>query len=180
MFRRLRSGFTIIELMIVVAVTAVILTLAAPSMYEFIVRQRVKGVNAALVTDLQAARAEAVARRSSVQVSFRSDDANMTCYTIHTIGTTGLCDCRNAPGSACVGFQEIRTVQVPRSTTVTVTAADGFVFFNPVQGDSNRSDFRIAVESPVGGKLRTSTNVLGRPQVCSPDGSIGGVITCAD
>lgn len=173
-------GFTIIELMIVVGVTAVIVTLAAPSMNQFLVRQRVKAINAALVTDLQSARSEAVTRRRTVQISFRHDDAAMTCYTMHTIGTTGTCDCRNAPGSACIGFVELRTVQVPRSTTVTVTASEPFVFFNAAQGDSNRSDFRIAVESPVGGKLRTSTNLLGRPQVCTPDGSVSGVTACTD
>lgn len=178
--RTAAAGFTIIELMIVVAVTAVILTLAVPSMYQLIVRQRVKAINAALVTDLQYARSEAVSRRRSVQVSFRADHADMTCYTIHTLGIIGSCDCRNPPGSACFGFVELRTVQVPRSTTVTVTAPDNYVFFNAAQGDSNRSDFRVVVESPIAGKLRTSTNLVGRPQVCSPEASFAGLTPCAD
>jgi len=173
------SGFTIIELMIVVAVTAVILTLAMPSMHQFIVRQRVKAINAALVTDLQFARSEAISRPSTVRITFRNDAA-ITCYTIHTVGTVGICDCRNEIGSACTGFVELKTVQVPRSTTVTVTAPENTVSFSAAQGVSNRDDFRVAVESPVGGKLRTSTNVLGRPQVCTPDGSINGVAPCTD
>jgi len=174
------AGLTIIELMVVVAVVAIILGLAAPSLYGFLARQRVKSVNAELVTDIQYARSEAIARRTPVRITFRSDDPNMTCYTIHTIGTAGLCDCRSTPGSACVGYVELKTVQVPRSTTVTVVAPQDDVLFSETQGVSNRDDFRIGVESTIGGKLRTATNLTGRPQVCSPDASISGVATCTD
>lgn len=53
-------GLTLIELMITIAVVGVLLALAAPSFYEFMLVQRLKGVNAELVTDLQLARSEAV------------------------------------------------------------------------------------------------------------------------
>lgn len=178
--RRGAAGLTVIEMMVVVAVVAVILGLAAPSLYGFLARQRVKSVNAELVNDIQYARSEAIARRTPVRITFRSDAPDLTCYTIHTIGTAGLCDCRTAPGSACIGYVELKTVQVPRSTTVTVVAPQGDVLFSETQGISNREDFRIGVESTISGRLRTATNLAGRPQVCSPDGSISGVATCAD
>mgnify|MGYP003435327453 CR=1 FL=1 len=57
-------GLTIIELMIVVAVLGVLIALVAPSMRGMISTQRVRGVNAGLVTDLQYARGEAARRRS--------------------------------------------------------------------------------------------------------------------
>jgi type IV fimbrial biogenesis protein FimT len=180
-------GFTIIELMTVVLVAGVLLALAVPSMREFAVRQRVKAINAELVTDLQFARSESIARNRTVRVRFRTDDTGMTCYTIHTAGTAvGVCDCRRPLGTACdnvAGLDELKTVQVSRSTTVTLQppdAPDNFVNFSEPQGLSNRSDFRVTVASSVSGALRTSTNLLGRPQVCSPNGSISGVPTCAD
>ncbi len=61
--RRAR-GLTMVEMMVVVAIAAVILTLTAPSMRDFLARQRVAAINAELVTDLQLARSEAIARNS--------------------------------------------------------------------------------------------------------------------
>jgi type IV fimbrial biogenesis protein FimT len=181
-------GFTVIELMAVVVVAAVLLALAVPSLREFMARQRVKAINAELVTDVQFARSESVARKSKVVISFQSDDAQFTCYTIYDIdGTAGAgCDCRKPLGTACDGVPnaiELKTVQVPRSTSVTLqppAAPAHFVSFEDPQGLSNRNDFRVTVASSISGKLRTATNALGRPQVCSPDGSIGGVPPCAD
>jgi type IV fimbrial biogenesis protein FimT len=177
-------GLTLIELMVVVAVAAVILAIAVPSMREFMVRQRVKAINAELVNDLQFARSESITRKDTVWVSFRTDDDAMTCYTIHTRLGLGDCDCRRPLGTACPdlpGLVEMKTVQVPRSTTVTLqppAAPDDFVHFSEPNGSSNRDVFAVTVESSVSGKLRTSSNKMGRPQVCSPDGSFGGVAAC--
>ena len=38
--------------------------------------------------------------------------------------------------------------------------------------------FTPRYESTVSGKLRTSSNLVGLPQVCSPNGSITGVPQC--
>ena len=131
-------GFTVVELMITVAVVAVLATLAAPSLYDFILTQRLKSINAQLVTDMQFARSEAVSRfeaRSDnasesvdVQVVFRpaAHDATMSCYTIYTYNSddsTKLpydkCDCAKPPEERCKpGAREIRTVQMPTSLGV--------------------------------------------------------------
>ena len=66
------QGLTMVELMVVLAVLAVIVLIAAPSFRELIQMQRLRGINAQLVTDMHAARAAAVARGSVVRVNFRS------------------------------------------------------------------------------------------------------------
>lgn len=205
--RRAR-GLTMVEIMVVVAIAAVILTLTAPSMRDFLARQRVAAINAELVTDLQFARSEAIARNDEVYVTFRTDHAELTCYTVHTRGL-GQCDCRKTLGTACLkpdgtpqaGTEEIKTVQVPRTTTVVlVPPAPGNnvanqVIFSRTRGladwEGHRpepdfaayvadwADFPVGVESSRSGKLHTQVNISGRAQVCSPDGSIRGVATCA-
>ena len=109
---RSRRGLTIIELMVVVGVVAVLAALAAPSLRDFMARQRVAAINAELVTDLQFARSEAVSRNRDVYVTFRTDDRAgqppMTCYTVHTRGTVGNCDCRKPLGTACPNLAETR------------------------------------------------------------------------
>ena len=193
-------GLTMVEMMVVVAIAAVILTLAAPSMRDFLARQRVAAVNAELLTDLQFARSEAIARNRSVYVTFHTDHGALTCYTVHTRGTVGTCDCRNPVGTACPaisGLVELKTVQVQRSTTVTLAPPDlpaNWLRFSSRRGmaewrDHQEThagyvadwiDFPVGVESSRSGRLRTQVNIAGRPQVCSPDGSIRGVATCAE
>jgi type IV fimbrial biogenesis protein FimT len=193
-------GLTLIEVMVVVAVAAVILTLTAPSLRDFMARQRVAAVNAELLTDLQFARSEAIARNRSVYVTFRTDHDALTCYTVHTRGTVGTCDCRSPVGTACPaisGLIEIKTVQVQRSTTVALAPPDlpaNWLRFSTQRGmaewrDHQEThadyvadwiDFPVGVESSRSGKLRTQVNISGRPQVCSPDSSIRGVAACAD
>lgn len=198
-------GVTIVEMMVVVVVAAIILTLAVPSMREFLVRQRVAAVNAELVTDLQFARSEAVARNRDVYVTFRTSPRTgsppMTCYTIHMGGNAlGLCDCRKPPGTTCDvidELEEIKTVQVLRSTTVTLdppahpanqigfSKTQGLAFWEGHDGTqsnyvSNWADFPVGVESSLSGKLRTSAGITGRPQVCTPDGSFSGVRQCTN
>lgn len=192
------AGFTVIEMMVVVMVAAVILALAVPSFRDFIARQRVAAVNAELVTSLQLARSEAVARDWSVFVTFQTDDLPgqppMTCYTVHTLRAVGVCDCRKALGTACTGtdVEEIKTVQVLRSTNVTLVppesptaqlifeARRGLASWSGHSASSVASwaDFVVDVQSSVNGKLRTLVNLTGRSQVCSPDGSIRGVAAC--
>jgi len=196
------TGLTVIELMVVVAVVAVLAALAAPSLRDFLARQRVAAVNAELVTDLKFARSEAVARNREVYVTFRTapraGSPPMTCYTIHTLGVVGSCDCRKPPGTACTSVAEvfeIKTVQVLSTTNVSLvppaspanrvgfTGTRGFAFWSghmPADDDysTDWQDFQVGVESSISGALRTSVGITGKSQVCSPDGSIAGIPRC--
>ena len=100
-----RTGFTLVELMVVLAVLAVLLLIAAPSFREVLDVQRVRGVGDQFITDVQLARSEAAGRQERVGISFRPPAATMTCYTIHTCGSrptnTCVCDCTGAIGSRC-------------------------------------------------------------------------------
>jgi len=176
-------GLTIIELTVVLVVVGILVTLVIPSMSGMIARHRVQGTQAEMLGDLQFARSEQ-ARRSgdatAVAVSF-GGNAEITCYTIHTGATA--CDCTRAAGDACgavPGAQEIKTIQFARSGGVTVVATSAsapVLVFSPPQGVATPTDLLIDVQSATSGKLRTSVNGLGVPNVCSPDGSISGVRT---
>lgn len=174
-------GLTLIELIVVVAVIGVLIAIVAPSFQGMLARQRVEGVNAELVTDLQLARSE-VAQRSGtgteVAVSF-GGNAQMTCYAVHTMASG--CDCTQPPGSACaLPAREIKAMQFPRAAGVTVAASSSGgsrVVFAPPQGLATPGDLVIDVQSAISGQLRIRVNDVGRPIVCSPDGSIRGVKT---
>ncbi len=192
------SGLTLVELVIVVAVLAVLVTLAAPSFRELILTQRLKGIHAQLITDLQFARAEAISR--GVVVNVRVQPANVTqpvsCYIIFTdtarnyssSGPSQRCNCRLAAGSRCPDVasltDEIRTVDIPASSSVALSLPLGqtaAVAFDPVTGGmvltlsetgvGTGNDFTVysAIDGPR--KLAAVVGLSGRPMVCRPTGS---------
>lgn len=190
---RSRRGLTLIELMVVVAVVAVIAVIAAPSFRDLILMQRLRGVNAQVVTDLQFARSEAVSRRTLVRVSLRSN-ASESCYTLYTSpSNASQCECLLGAGSACAaGLVEIRTVQVPKSQSVTVgpPAEQAWDFaFDPTTGgiytiptdDVSEPLERFVVETYIDAArhLNIVLNRAGRPTVCRPAGSSMPEAVCA-
>lgn len=189
-----RSGFTLIELMIVVAVVATLIALTAPSFKRMIDVQRLRGINAVLVTDLQFARSEAASRNQRVWIRFDSSGTTLTCYVILT-GDATACNCKNTPGTdVCVSgsAREIRTVQVDRSLGITVATPPSQALttagFDPATGrlmaipvdipEPATAAFQIEVKhSTVGGFVDT-LELTGRPTTCSPSGQVSGVPAC--
>lgn len=67
--RRTESGFTMIELMIVVAVLGVLASLAMPSFRSLIQSQQVKNASFELFSSLSLARSEAIKRNANVTIT---------------------------------------------------------------------------------------------------------------
>lgn len=75
--RRIRQGgFTAIELMITVAIVAILAALAAPSFRQLIATQRIKSVASALTESLWVARSEALKRNDNVAFNFTNSGSN--------------------------------------------------------------------------------------------------------
>ncbi len=180
--------------MIVVAVAALLIVLTAPSFKRMIDTQRVRGINAALVTDLQFARAEAASRNVPVWIEFDQSGTSLTCYVIFT-GSRDQCDCRNTPGTNVCGGSgtaEIRTVQVDRSLGITVGIPASQTLdvagFDPATGrllvipidipEPATAPFKLEVKHSVVGGFVDELEVTGRPTVCSPSSQMSGVLPC--
>ena len=199
-------GFTLVELMITIAVVAVLLALAAPSFYDFILVQRLKAINAQLVTDMQFARSEAISRFErrtggngnvdvQVIVSPADSGAAMSCYSIYTDNSADprfKCDCTQPPGMRCMqaSTQEICTVQIPTSLGIRLSLPDrqahdfayvsttGAIRIGPVDFVADSPDFLVDSSIDTTRKLRTTIGLSGRPSVCSPGGAISGRTPC--
>jgi type IV fimbrial biogenesis protein FimT len=191
-------GFTLIELMLVVAVVAVIIALAAPAFTRMIEMQRLRGVNAQLVTDMQFARSEAIAKNRIVGVSF-NQSGTLTCYTIYTTGPLEqLCDCRLGAGNVCPAAsavrKEIKTVQVMTSTAIRVEPSTnpgpglsafgfdpttgGLVSIPTDSGPTPLDAFGIDASLDAERELRNIVSRSGRPTVCAPTGSSMPEMAC--
>ncbi len=71
-----QTGFTIIELMIVVVIVTIVATLAVPAFDTFIKANRMRASEGELVTAFQFARAEAVRRGSTVNLDATGSNAS--------------------------------------------------------------------------------------------------------
>jgi type IV fimbrial biogenesis protein FimT len=71
---RNQAGFTVTELMVVVAIVGIIAAIAAPDMAEMIRRQRVKTASFDIFAGLTMARSEAIKRNMTVQVTPNNGD----------------------------------------------------------------------------------------------------------
>jgi prepilin-type N-terminal cleavage/methylation domain-containing protein len=195
-----RRGFTLVELMVVVAVVAVVLMMAAPSFRDLIFKQRLMGTADQFMTDVQFARTEAASRQGPTRLRFKTVSGGMTCYIVHVCSPTATtvceCDCSAAAGSRCTDpAHEIRTVQLDRNEGVAlfpvkndgnspITAdlvfdpATGGVtsYFPPIlfgPGPPPGGDLWVKVgkvDSTSGPSIRTMVNRTGRPRACAQGG----------
>jgi type IV fimbrial biogenesis protein FimT len=169
---------TIIEMVVVVAVSISLLAIAAPSLSELVATQRLRSINAELVTDLQYARSSAISRNHLVRVRF-GQTSTMSCYVVFIPGGAGQCDCTLPPGDVCritgtlLDPEEIRTTVIPASTDVQVTSAtntsSGALVLNPDGlGNAAYGNYEISTSRISGspGRFRVVVNMLGRPTVC--------------
>jgi type IV fimbrial biogenesis protein FimT len=103
--RSRRSGFTLIELMVVIAIASILAMLAIPSFIDMIQRNRVSGEVNSFVGDLQYARSEAIQHGQSVTLCPSSDGLN--------------CLGANQWNLGWIVFSDINGTGVPAAGTVT-------------------------------------------------------------
>lgn len=72
------SGFTLIELMVTIAVLAIIVSIAAPNISTQLANQRVKSTVSLIENALKEAKAESVIRRQDIRVIYNISDIPRT------------------------------------------------------------------------------------------------------
>ncbi len=70
-----KAGFTLVELMVTLAVAAILLSIAAPSFSDFIQNNRITSTTNNLIAHLQYARSEAVSKGQAVVLARTSATA---------------------------------------------------------------------------------------------------------
>ena len=195
---RPNRGLTLPELLVALAVMAILIAVAAPSFRGMIEVQRLRSINSQLVTDLQFARNEAAARGTLLRVVFRFND-NTTCYSLFTsagsplVANSRRCNCLEGAGNACSGVAgtvEIRTVTVPMSLGVLVFPVEDVaaVAFDPATGglvtiptdgiSLPMNAFKVGTWVDDQRQFYNVLNQSGRPSVCAPAGSTLGGTPC--
>lgn len=173
-----KRGFTLIESLITVAVTAVVITTALPSFSRWMDQQRLNGAAQQLLADLQLVRTEAVARQQGLRLSVLPTPSG-SCYVLHT-GSADACTCvmaSSGPAECRSGTSEVKTVRWTSPERVSLRASAPSMLFDPVDGTSTPTG-TLEITSALGQTLRHVVNVMGRTRTCSPGGSLLGYPAC--
>lgn len=174
----MRRGLTLIELMVTMAILAVLAALAGPPLYSYIAKKRVQGVVDEMLTDLKYARSLQLSNPQRIGVRFFSN-STLTCYVVFEFSAFSSCDCRNTDTPVCTAVgtavaKEYKTVRLLRSSGITALPSSGTpsqVVLDSATGlpISGRS-FDITVNSTSGGTVHVRTNAAGRASACSSSG----------
>lgn len=161
------QGVTLIELMVAVAVVAILAMVAAPALGDFILKARVRGAAEALWNDLTYARSESVLRNQTITVSITSGAS--WCYGLNA---TGTCDCGTA------GSCSIKTVSVSAFQGTALASNFTALTFDGVQGVISGTGGTIGTDSVLLGNAIGQAGVKPLPvslKLCSPAESANAV-----
>jgi len=174
--RRAARGVSLVEAMVVLAIVAVLLGAALPSLGGLTQRSHLEGVALQFETDVHHARSQAVARQQGVRIGF-GHSAGGSCYVVHT-GAAGACTCAAAGAAVCTGGAEaLRLVRIEGAQTPVLHANVGSMLFDPVRGTTTPTA-TVRVTAPDGRAVHQIVNIMGRVRSCSPGGAVAGYRAC--
>lgn len=166
-----QHGLTVIELMIVIAIAAVLIVIAVPSFNDLILTQRAKGAAEGLVSALQNTKAQAVKANEITSIVFKPATTGTEhtdwCYGMTDVGDA-TCDCDATPSDCASG--SVVDGETYKDVTLEFNAGD-LRSFEPVTGSANGTQgtaiFRAGKNKDLGVVLST----IGRINVCRPAGT---------
>lgn len=180
-------GLTLIELMVTLAVMAIIATMAVPGMNNYMKINRLRGATSQFYADVQFARSESIKRKADISVSITSDGGNSWCYGIDQ--NTG-CDCSitdTTDANACTlsisgtNVLKVRTSQ--EYPDINLISHNGtnltYTTFHSIRGTASSANAAI-FQSNDSFETHVDVSILGKVSACTPAGSssVSGYSIC--
>ncbi len=137
-----QNGFNLVELMVTIAVLAILLTITAPSLSDMLERRQLRGAAESIYAHLYYARMEALKKNRKIFVSFSSGDNGAWCFGLDD---TAACDC-NTPNDCQIDSIGKVTSGVNYPVVDFSQTFGGKTNFEPRRGTANNgtATFRIA------------------------------------
>ncbi|WP_410498465.1 Tfp pilus assembly protein FimT/FimU [Chitinibacter sp. S2-10] len=183
-----QSGLSLIELMVTIAVLAILATVAVPSMIQYINRARLVSVAEELQRDIQFARSETIRNNRPVLLTVKT--GSQQCYgltaktsacncTLTNAATNNYCELKRQDISSQITLSKGVDVALSLGGTTGTSGNFSSVGFDPIRSipfDTSTSavlsnDQTLQLENASGKQLHLVLSVTGRATLCSPSGS---------
>ena len=165
--RRTARGFTLLELVVVLAIVGVLVTLALPSFGSIVARHRLKSAAEQLSADLAELRLQAAQRGQVLHLNVQPGTPGCWAPT-----TAPGCDCRVPQGC------QLKTVRAADHPGVTLLAGGDLRIEPRVAAALPGRGGHALLQGSEGGALRVELTPLGRPRVCAPGAAVPGYAAC--
>jgi len=133
--KRPQSGFTLIEMMIGLAVMGILLAVALPAFNQFLQNTKIRNAAEATMTGLNLARAEALRRNASVRFTLVSDltascsaTGSSASWVVSLADPTGACDQAPSDTTAPRIVQKKSGLEATAGVVVAATGGSSVVF----------------------------------------------------
>lgn len=159
-----KNGFTLIELMIAIAILGIVISIAVPAFNEIIDRQKLKDGTEQIYSAIQSARTLAKSRSEKIHIDVNTSSSDW-CIGINA-GASG-CDCTNS--TSCninrITKADFNTLSIKSGNTISGQ------YFDPVRSVLGGSGGSITVVSKLGKEATVNLSVTGDVSHCSAAGS---------
>ena len=166
-------GMTLVELLVVMTISAVLLAAAIPSFISLVNAGRLRGVADNLSADLRVIMSEATKRGEDALISFQHDaDGSNWCYGL---SVSIACNCREANSCLISGVERI--TRGTDYSGVQVTPTHSSYRFKTKRATVTAGNVLFTAQT--GSQLKVIISGYGRIKPCSPAGSnLSGYPVC--
>lgn len=170
------TGFTLVEMLVIVAILAIMATMAAPSFNSLFDSYRVKRAAETVNAFLVNTKSEAIKRNKRVSAVVKGSGTSWCIGMIEMVDAATTCNCATA--GSCQIDTANRVVDGASYKGVKLNAGlDGYRFlFTPLRGTVTGNT--IGLVSNDGVAYNVVVAPFGRVRICSVGGSKGGYPAC--
>ncbi len=173
------EGFTLVELLLTLAIAALLIELAAPAMARFLDNARLRAATEDIARELVQARSHAVTFRKPIYFTIAAA-GNTWCYGwgevqgCDCIGRDTATACRTGTGNLTTRHNQSSDDYPQIRLNLPVNqGASRFLRFSPVRGTATATSFSLGNRNK---ETRVIVSLLGRVRTCSPDAA--GYLAC--